>query len=259
VLHSVRNTLSPIVGSLASVRQKLNDAPTEKIETALSELKQEDTPAERRESLSRYVSLGAGVLTGLTREMGKELETVARGVTHIEEILSEQDRFSHSARAVEPVRIGEVVSEAAGLMPAELRDAAALDFDPGLSDLPPVLAERVVLKQVFANLLNNAAEAILAAEGRPGEIAVTGELETGAGWRRLRIEVRDNGIGIDKEALNHVFEEGVTTRGKKASGIGLHWCANVLHAMSATIEVKSEGPGGGTTVVLRFPMKDQTP
>src|SRR5262249_9075255 len=100
------------------------------------------------------------------------------------------------------------------------------DYDPSL---PPVLANRDQLVQVFLNLVKNASEAI-------GEGAIDGEIELTTPFRpgvrltlpgsKTRVSlplefcVIDNGPGIPADLMPHLFDPFVTTK-PSGSGLGL--------------------------------------
>ncbi len=84
--------------------------------------------------------------------------------------------------------------------------------------LPPVLADADQLRQVFLNLLTNAADATPAG----GELRVTDAIECpGDGGRVVVVRVEDGGPGVPEKVRGHLFEPFVTT---KANGTGLGLC-----------------------------------
>src|SRR5919201_341700 len=106
------------------------------------------------------------------------------------------------------------------------------DYDPSL---PPILANRDQLVQVFLNLVNNAAEAI--GEGAPdGEIQLTTAFRPGVrlslpGTKTrvslpLQFCVKDNGPGVPADLLPHMFDPFVTTK-PTGTGLGLALVAKI--------------------------------
>ena len=76
--------------------------------------------------------------------------------------------------------------------------------------------------------------------------------------RTMRILVTDNGVGIEKDDLKHIFERLYKCdkgRSEKGSGLGLSIVHQLVEKMNGTITAEST-PGNGTTFTLDFPLVD---
>lgn len=118
-----------------------------------------------------------------------------------------------------------------------------------------VRADPARLAQVLANLLINAAKYT----DPGGRISVMAELS----GTDVLIRVRDTGVGIEPEHLEHVFElyaqlsAGACSRGG-GLGIGLAVARELMRLQGGSITVQSEGHGRGSEFVLSLPRADDT-
>ena len=117
----------------------------------------------------------------------------------------------------------------------------ARDFDP---NIPKLMLDPDLIRQVFLNLINNASDAIT--EG--STITLKTRLEDGL----VKITVADDGVGMDAEQVQKVFMPFYTTKEVgKGTGLGLSISQNIVEGFGGRIEVESEpGVGSAFTVVL---------
>jgi light-regulated signal transduction histidine kinase (bacteriophytochrome) len=114
--------------------------------------------------------------------------------------------------------------------------------------LPVVMADEVQLGQVLQNLVANALKFVA---DRPPRIRISAVPEPGA-WR---FAVEDNGIGIEPEYANRVFEmfQRLHPRGQyEGNGIGLSLAKKIVERHQGRIWLEST-PGVGTTFYFTLP------
>jgi len=125
--------------------------------------------------------------------------------------------------------------------------------------IPPFLADEALLTQLFLNLVKNAVEAVETSEGS-SLIKITSRVVsdysmTQKGERPSRvvaIEISDDGPGIGKEQLEHIFTPFFTTK-SKGTGLGLAICHKIVSEHRGMIKVDSES-GKGTTFSVMLPL-----
>ena len=142
--------------------------------------------------------------------------------------------------------LAEVLAEVLRFQQQELADRG-ITVEAETPALPPVMADRNQLKQVFFNLIKNAAEAM-----RPGGRL---RIRTRADDERVYLLFGDTGSGIRPEDLAKVFQPYHTTK-PGGHGLGLMIVQRIMreHGGHAGIESKE---GVGTVVTLEFPRKDR--
>lgn len=118
------------------------------------------------------------------------------------------------------------------------------------ANLPAVVLVADHMVQVAMNLLINAADALANIEGRLPQIRMV----TSCDDQWVSARVIDDGSGIPKQVLPHVFEERFTTKGPgRGSGLGLSVCRSLIMKAGGTIVIRSE-EGVGTDVEIRLPI-----
>lgn len=106
-----------------------------------------------------------------------------------------------------------------------------------------VVADRLKIKQVIANVLNNSLEAI---GGKPGRVNLKIE-EQGP---MILIAISDNGVGISQEGLEMMRSENYSSK-DLGTGLGLVIARRFLELHRGGLEIESR-PQKGTTIFMRF-------
>ena len=115
--------------------------------------------------------------------------------------------------------------------------------------LPHVMADSEQLRQVFVNLLDNAAEAM--PDG--GEISISSIVETDAdGSANIVVRVQDAGHGISDDVRSRLFQPFFTTK-EQGTGLGLCIAANILAGQGGQLTLESS-TASGTTFAIRVPI-----
>ncbi len=135
-----------------------------------------------------------------------------------------------------------------------------IDFEVTVSDgTGQILADSGALGQILLNLSVNARDAmpeggrLSLRAGRESTVQPPGLPGAGA---FVRIEVEDQGHGIDPEHMDHIFEPFFTTKGEKGNGLGLAMVYSLVQQLHGGIQVRS-APGQGTCFTLFFPAASQ--
>jgi anti-sigma regulatory factor (Ser/Thr protein kinase)/CheY-like chemotaxis protein len=134
-------------------------------------------------------------------------------------------------------------------------EAAGVGLVLDLDDCPEQIeGDAGRIRQIVFNLLSNAMK--FTEKGKVELIARA--VDDAEGARRVRISVRDSGIGIDRKWHESIFKlfqqvDGGRTRKYGGTGLGLAICRNLAQAMGGDISVESE-PGFGSTFTVDLPL-----
>lgn len=116
--------------------------------------------------------------------------------------------------------------------------------------IPDIENDRGKIQQIFVNIINNAFEALK----KKGELAVRIRKEND---RSISVKVSDNGIGISKSDLEHIFEPFFSSKtGRGGTGLGLAITYNLVREIGGRIDVESE-EGKGTSFTVTLPIKPE--
>src|SRR5207253_597211 len=174
----------------------------------------------------------------------EELERVEHRVSHLLKYAKEED-YSFAL-----VNLANVVDSALTQLRAKL-DSAKVAVSRNYIAGPTVKADAEKLRQVFANVVDNAIDALATIpEGRRIDLFV----ENGNG--RATVRVRDNGCGIAPEKVDRLFNPFFTTK-PQGTGLGMAISKKIVEAHQGGIEVTSDvGRGTEFTVTLPMPARN---
>ncbi len=143
------------------------------------------------------------------------------------------------------INLKDLLDELCQLHKKEMADA---NIQVSMSVNPPDLfihADKSQIEQVLINLIKNAMQAFDKPDNRMLEVKAYQNDK-----QRIIISVKDNGTGIDPEALEKIFIPFFTTK-KNGSGIGLSLSRQIMRQHQGSLTVKS-AVGQGTEFFMRF-------
>jgi two-component system NtrC family sensor kinase len=172
---------------------------------------------------------------------------------HVERAGGVVHRMLGFARRMEPVCndifLNDVIRQTATFLDNEIRFrniGIVWQLDP---ELPTVQSDASQIQQVILNLLNNAIDAI----DRNGHITVTTGYDAAAGM--VRIGIRDDGPGMDKEMQGRIFDPFFTTKKiGEGTGLGLSISYSIISKLGGSLRFESE-PGQGSEFTILLPVK----
>ena len=156
--------------------------------------------------------------------------------------------FSKRELMLESMDMNEATQEVITLSRSDLQ-RNRVTLRPDLADdLPSVIGDRVQLQQVVMNLLLNGAEAMREVNDRARELTIRTEREPGD---RVRVSVRDTGVGVDRASMEKLFDAFYTTK-HGGMGIGLSVSRSIVERHHGRLWAEpNDGPGA--TFVFSIP------
>jgi two-component system NtrC family sensor kinase len=199
---------------------------------------------------------GILALTALTLEDLKgadpnreNLEEVVKQTQRCRDIVKGLLEFArHSEVNMELVDLNKILQDTLSLVSKQaqfLNVTVVRNWD---LQLPPVMADKSQLQQVFMNILVNAVQAM----EEKGTITLT--TRPGAPDNSVEVLISDTGHGIPPERIDHIFDPFFTTKGSgQGTGLGLSIAYGIITSHRGSISVKSE-VGKGCTFTIRLPV-----
>jgi len=218
--HEIMNSITPISSLTSTLREILDHDLIKK--NGLYELKNEGAE-DLREGLNTIESRSKGL---------------------IKFIDAYREYTSLPNPKIKTVRLKDLIEKVAQLMRPELKKTTIQFTYFCESEYLTVQADEEMIEQVLINLIKNAVESLAGSEN--GKIELNGKYAQNG----LLIEVKDNGPGIIKEAIDKIFVPFFTTK-KTGSGIGLSLSRQIMQMHNGSLSVVSE-PHVWTVFTLKF-------
>jgi len=190
----------------------------------------------------------------------EDIGVIGKEIDRVVQILRRMNRFSQTeSRTHLPVDVNRLLAEQITLLrktiltPAGIRDHLSLK-----NDLPSVAGDANSLKQVFLNLIKNAAEAM----PHGGNLHIWTDyieetpfgLVTGSETRgRVEITIKDDGPGIPEDIRSRLFEPFISSKGADHRGLGLSIVHSIIKEHNGTISCETDSQMG-TCFVISLPL-----
>jgi len=184
--------------------------------------------------------------------LARPLEIVERAARDGAEVVRRLQQFAGMRRVVEPrtVDLSDLARDVLELTRGRWQDASRghgreIVVESRLTPLPQIPGDPAGLREMLTNLVLNAIDAL--PDG--GRLGVETRLVDGAAV----IAVSDTGLGMPEEVRARAHEPFFTTKGVKATGLGLSVAFGVARRHGGDLAIES-GVGRGTTVRVTLPL-----
>ena len=157
--------------------------------------------------------------------------------------------FSKREFTLEPLDLNEATREVIALSSNDLQRNRVILQSELADGLPTVTGDRIQLQQVILNLLRNASDAMVDVHDRPRHLLIKTEGEDG---NRVRLTVRDAGVGLTPQSLDSLFDAFYTTK-SGGMGIGLFVSRSIVERHEGRLWAEpNDGPGATFSFSLPF-------
>lgn len=186
----------------------------------------------------------------MKRDVPGLISGIEDGARRIKRIVQELREYSarESLLQLKPESINTVIRRAVSLLAHKIKKTTQKFRVEYGNNLPPVNGDFQKLEQVLVNLIQNALEAL-----PDSSKGVSLKSFFDQEWRQVRVEIRDEGVGIREKDLSRVMDPFFSTkRTSGGTGLGLAVSRTIIRQHGGTIEVQSES-GKGSVFLVTLP------
>lgn len=255
-LHNIGNAITPLNVLLETMQTSETEEISHYLEKCYDDLKEHTNDLKhyinqdaRGKQVFAYMGELIHSLTDLNKKRADSFRKMKGALSHISEILSLQETYvAMNQETKELVDLNSSIDDAIRIQMGSLEKRRIFVKKRFDENLPKILIDKTRLVQVIINFIKNSYEAIDAKENNtdPKEIVLKSFVEND----HVVFQISDNGIGIDPEQIDKIFE--FRKSGKGSTGFGLHYCRRFMEANDGSITLKSTGIGRGVTVSVYF-------
>ncbi len=200
------------------------------------------------------VLLSDGALGQVSKEQKEALGITTRAIERLEQLVNDLIGYASTAKGELTLKrrtlaLADLITEVMDKSIAKAQRKGVLLSADVPPDLPPVLADDEKLRWVLLQLVDNAVKFTSTGGAVTLQVTLLG--------KRLRISVRDTGIGIPSGRREEIFEsfrqlDGSSTRRYGGTGLGLALVRRIIEAHGSEMLVESE-EGQGSTFAFTLP------
>jgi two-component system CAI-1 autoinducer sensor kinase/phosphatase CqsS len=202
------------------------------------------------EAVRNEASQHGGESSERLQQLGQRLSHLVRNMNHQIDMQITNARLMRLGGHVETISAADLVRTAIEEYPyRSTRERQSVVVQ--VKDDFRFVGSRQLFAQVVDNLTKNALRSLAAASSasQPGDLLI----QVGAQGSRGRIVFTDNGVGMDAELLQRIFQPFFSTDRGTGHGLGLAFCQRVVHAAHGSIRVKS-APHHGAVFTIELPV-----
>ncbi|MFY0688370.1 MAG: GHKL domain-containing protein [Cyclobacteriaceae bacterium] len=217
-LNYIGGAVNPVKRDLEELKKYINTAHSAEVEELYTEL------FDLLEHVEHGTTRATSIVANLTKRFPKQKEADIGSMIRFNVSELTKTVIRHFEKSYPAVRINQILE----------------------NDIP-VKGVKMEIDHVLSNILQNAIQAI------PKHVKGVVDVHAFTKDKSVVVTISDNGIGIDKEDLNQIFEPFFTSQEKSGAGLGLFSANSMVKKHSGHIKVESD-PGIGTTISVFLPL-----
>jgi len=258
VLHNVGNVLNSVNVSASVIRELIRKTKADNLNRVVAMLQENEnniaefiSKDEKGKQIPKFLSLLSGQLNAEKENIYGELDELANNIDHIKNVISMQQSYAGSYGVREKVVLSDLVEDALKIN-LQGMDRHGIKVVKNYQDIKQLYVDKHKALQVIINLISNAKHALVDCENTEKNLIIIISNENSM----AKLEVKDTGVGIEGNDIQHLFEYGFKKR-RDGHGFGLHHSAIVANELGGGISVLSEGLGKGASFILLLPYDKQ--
>jgi PAS domain S-box-containing protein len=185
---------------------------------------------------------------GKTDKILPDLQKISNAVDTMSEMLDgllRLSRISRAQNAISQIPMNEIIREALAALQGILPPNSEIKINPSL---PPIEGDRLKIKEVWQNLIENAIK-----HSRKNENLII-DIDFKIDDKYVTYIIRDNGAGIPEDKITtifNLFEKGYSGTG--GAGLGLSIVKKIVESHKGSVWAESSGTGKGASFFIKLP------
>lgn len=262
VLHNVGNVLNSVNVSASLIREQVRKSKVgnlarvvEMIEENKGNIVEFFSTNPKGKQVPQFLVLLSEQLGEEKKLMNRELDDLSKSIDHIKSVISMQQSYAGSAGFREQINIIDLVEDALKINMQGIQ-SHGIKIKKVFLKVPLLYVDKHKAMQIIINFISNAKNALVD-EGKKNKehdpcMTITVKEEDG----KIHVVVKDNGVGIEHDDIQRLFEYGFKKR-RDGHGFGLHHSAIVANELGGKISINSDGLGKGASFKLSIPIDEQ--
>ena len=256
VLHNIGNAMTPVNVQVEGMKANQSEQILEYLEKCYQELNAHSGDLnryihedQRGQEVFKYLGELIEAAKEERRQNGDAVDKIDRAIAYVSEILTLQQAYAASEQEnKQRVDLNSLMDDATRMQMGALERKGITVEHNLTTNLPKLLIDKNRLMQVIVNFIKNSSEALerLASVKRKKLIRIKTFANNGC----VGFEITDNGIGLDPEEIDHIFDFGKSYKG--SSGFGLYYCKMFVEDNRGSLTITSPQKGKGTSVTVTF-------